>query len=83
MGSPGCGKTTLGRILSSKLDRPVIDIDDDHLEPLWGMPVSEKVFSNLSLNHIIPTLNDSCPARVVQWCKCRTHDLVVVSLSPG
>ncbi|KAL4225963.1 Threonine synthase-like 1 [Mactra antiquata] len=43
MGSPGCGKTTVGRILSTKLGKPVLDIDDDHLEPYWGMPVSDKL----------------------------------------
>lgn len=43
MGSPGCGKTTVGRILSAKLGKPVLDIDDDHLEPYWGKTVSDKV----------------------------------------
>ena len=42
-GSPGSGKTTIARMLAKKLDMTVIDIDDDHLEPLWGMPVSQKV----------------------------------------
>lgn len=44
MGSPGCGKTTVGRMLSAKFGRPVLDIDDDHLEPYWGIPVSQKVY---------------------------------------
>ncbi|XP_045165481.2 threonine synthase-like 1 [Mercenaria mercenaria] len=43
MGSPGCGKTTVGRILATALGRPVLDIDDDHLEPHWGMPVAQKL----------------------------------------
>lgn len=43
MGSPGCGKTTTGQLLSARLGRPVTDIDDDFLEPYWGMPVAHKV----------------------------------------
>ncbi|XP_041346927.1 threonine synthase-like 1 [Gigantopelta aegis] len=42
MGSPGSGKTTTSKILGKLLSKPVIDIDDDHLEPLWGMSVAEK-----------------------------------------
>ena len=45
MGSPGSGKTTVGRILAAKLGRSVIDIDNDHLESYWGMTVAEKVFA--------------------------------------
>jgi shikimate kinase len=43
MGSPGSGKSTVARILAEKLNRPSIDIDNDVLEPLWGVKVSEKV----------------------------------------
>ncbi|PIK53001.1 putative threonine synthase-like 1-like [Apostichopus japonicus] len=43
MGSPGCGKTTTGQLLSARLGRPVTDIDDDFLEPYWGMPVAHKL----------------------------------------
>jgi shikimate kinase len=43
MGSPGSGKTTVGRILGKNLGMPVIDIDDHHLEPYWGMSVANKV----------------------------------------
>jgi hypothetical protein len=43
MGSPGCGKTTVGKVLSAALGRPVLDIDDDHLETHWGMSVAQKV----------------------------------------
>ncbi|XP_060598468.1 threonine synthase-like 1 [Ruditapes philippinarum] len=43
MGSPGCGKTTVGRVLSAALGRPVLDIDDDHLETHWGMSVAQKL----------------------------------------
>lgn len=44
MGSPGSGKTTVGRILSSKLKCNNVDIDNDFLEKHWGMTVAEKVF---------------------------------------
>ncbi|KAL3853686.1 hypothetical protein ACJMK2_017209 [Sinanodonta woodiana] len=43
MGSPGCGKTTVARILHQKMGMPIIDIDDDHLEPYWGMSVAQKL----------------------------------------
>ncbi|XP_052781075.1 threonine synthase-like 1 [Mya arenaria] len=43
MGSPGCGKTTVGRILAGRLALPVIDVDDHHLEPYWGMTVAQKL----------------------------------------
>jgi shikimate kinase len=43
MDSPGSGKTTVGRILGKNLGMPVIDIDDHHLEPYWGMSVANKV----------------------------------------
>lgn len=43
MGPPGAGKTSVGRILSHRLQKPVIDIDDDVLEKTWGMTVAEKL----------------------------------------
>ena len=43
MGSPGAGKTTVARIIAQELGRPVIDIDNDHLERVWGMSVGTKV----------------------------------------
>lgn len=43
MGSPGAGKTSVGRILGRHLQREVLDIDDDVLEKVWGMAVAEKV----------------------------------------
>ncbi|XP_066285764.1 threonine synthase-like 1 [Branchiostoma lanceolatum] len=43
MGSPGAGKTTVGRILAGMLDKPVMDIDNDHLESHWGIPVAEQL----------------------------------------
>ncbi|CAH1266432.1 THNSL1 [Branchiostoma lanceolatum] len=43
MGSPGAGKTTVGRILAGMLDKPVKDIDNDHLESHWGIPVAEQL----------------------------------------
>lgn len=48
MGSPGSGKSTVARILAKKLNKPSIDIDNDILEPMWGIKISEKVSS---LNH--------------------------------
>jgi shikimate kinase len=42
MGSPGAGKTVVGRILSDRLGLPHMDMDDDWLERFWGMPVSSK-----------------------------------------
>lgn len=43
MGPPGAGKTSVGRILSHRLMKPVIDVDDDVLEKAWGMTVAEKL----------------------------------------
>ena len=43
MGSPGAGKTTVGRILGHHLGREVIDVDDDVLEKVWGISVAKKV----------------------------------------
>lgn len=48
MGSPGCGKTTTGRILAQQLGIPVIDVDDNLLEPYWGTAVSNKVCISVS-----------------------------------
>lgn len=39
-GPPGSGKTTVGRLLASRLALPFLDVDDDHLEPLWREPVA-------------------------------------------
>ena len=43
MGSPGSGKTTVGKALSPKLGMPVLDIDDDFLEVYWNSSVADKV----------------------------------------
>ena len=43
MGSPGAGKTTIGRMLGDQLRKEVVDVDDDVLEKVWGMTVAEKV----------------------------------------
>ena len=48
MGSPGSGKTTAGRILAQQLGIPVMDVDDDLLEPYWGTTVSNKVCVSVS-----------------------------------
>jgi len=42
-GPPGAGKTTTSKILGKKLNMDVYDVDDDHLEKDWNMPVSEKL----------------------------------------
>ncbi|XP_070558569.1 threonine synthase-like 1 isoform X2 [Ptychodera flava] len=43
MGCPGAGKTTLGRMIAKSLSMPVVDIDDDHLEPSWKTTVGNKL----------------------------------------
>ena len=43
MGSPGAGKTTVGRLLSDRFGMPAVDIDNDFLEKVWNMSVAEKV----------------------------------------
>ena len=43
MGPPGAGKTTVSRMLGAHYDMPVYDIDDDHLEQIWGCPVAQKL----------------------------------------
>ena len=43
MGLPGSGKTVVSKALSTLWQRPVIDIDDDLLEPLWECSVEEKL----------------------------------------
>ena len=42
-GPPGAGKTTTSKILGKRLQMVVYDVDDDHLEKDWNMPVSEKL----------------------------------------
>lgn len=43
MGSPGSGKTSLGKLIGKKLGMITLDIDDDLLEKHWLMSVAEKV----------------------------------------
>ena len=49
MGSPGSGKTTVGRMLGAFLGKTAVDVDNDHLESYWGMSVAEKVTKTRSL----------------------------------
>lgn len=43
MGSPGCGKTSVGRLLAAHLNMPCVDVDDDYLEHYWGVTVAHKL----------------------------------------
>ena len=43
MGSPGSGKSSVGRELSSLLSLPLLDVDEDLLEATWKVPVAEKL----------------------------------------
>jgi threonine synthase len=43
MGPPGAGKTSVGRLLAARLDMACLDVDNDHLEKVWGMPVAQKL----------------------------------------
>lgn len=43
MGCPGSGKTTVGKLVAKRLGLPFVDIDDDLLEPYWGMTVAKKL----------------------------------------
>lgn len=61
MGSPGAGKTTVGKLLAQSLGKDAIDVDNDHLEKVWRMPVAEKVY--FILNSLYSFLTDSIPVR--------------------
>ena len=43
MGPPGAGKTNSAKMLAAKLGKKSFDVDDDILEVLWEMPVSDKL----------------------------------------
>lgn len=43
IGLPGAGKTTVAKLLASKLNTHVYDVDDHHLESVWGIPVADKL----------------------------------------
>lgn len=42
MGSPGAGKTTVGKMVAKAMKKTHIDVDND-LEKVWGMMVAQKV----------------------------------------
>ncbi len=42
-GPPGCGKTSVGRVLAKRLRAPLLDVDDDLLEQTWGCSVAAKL----------------------------------------
>ncbi|CAF0796883.1 unnamed protein product [Rotaria sordida] len=43
MGPPGSGKTSVGRELARLMNKPLIDIDDNWLEPRWKTSVASKL----------------------------------------
>jgi threonine synthase len=43
MGPPGSGKSSVAQYLANNLKMPSYDIDNDHLEPLWGTSVADKL----------------------------------------
>jgi shikimate kinase len=43
LGPPGGGKTSLAKVLSRHLSLSIYDIDDDHLEQVWGCTVASKL----------------------------------------
>ena len=45
IGMPGCGKTTVGRLLAEKLGRPFFDADEE-LEKIAGKPIPEIFLSD-------------------------------------
>lgn len=52
MGSPGAGKTTVGRMVAQAVGKTPIDVDNDHLEKVWGMTVAQKVSINEAGNRV-------------------------------
>jgi shikimate dehydrogenase len=48
-GMPGCGKSTIGKMLAEKLGRPFIDLDDEIVK-MAGKPISE-IFSEEGEKH--------------------------------
>ena len=42
-GPPGSGKSAVSKKLGVMLNMPVYDVDDDHLEHDWKMPVAKKL----------------------------------------
>ncbi|CAF4473578.1 unnamed protein product, partial [Rotaria magnacalcarata] len=42
MGPPGSGKTTVGHELALLMNKPLIDIDNNWLEPRWKTTVASK-----------------------------------------
>ena len=43
MGAPGSGKSSVARELARLMDRPLLDVDDDVLEPTWKCSVAEQL----------------------------------------
>lgn len=57
MGSLGSGKFIVVRILVKKFNKFLIDIDNDILEFMWGVKISEKVIFYLVKNMFVLFLN--------------------------
>ncbi|XP_029955160.1 threonine synthase-like 1 [Salarias fasciatus] len=92
MGPPGAGKTTVGKIVASRLGLPVVDIDDDVLEAAWKMPVAAKLAAvggerfleeegqalcNFSASRCVVSLTGSNPLHAEAMQHVRDSGLVV------
>eukprot|EP01084_Bolivina_argentea_P012147 22753_1 len=76
MGPPGCGKTSIAKLLGTSLNMNVYDIDDDHLEKqIWKQTVASKL-SELGDERFL--LEE---ARATMLITPATHSNTVISLS--
>ncbi|XXQ39090.1 Threonine synthase [Plasmodiophora brassicae] len=72
-GPPGSGKTTVARIVASRLGRRLVDMDDDVLEPSWQASVADQ----------LATLGDTAflAAEARTTCEFQVPDNSVVALT--
>ena len=66
LGPPGAGKTVIAREIGKILKFPVFDIDDHHLEAVWGCTVADKL-KNLG-SHTATALHCAVRCRVMISC---------------